>query len=156
VALSGDGRRALSGSDDGSLRWWDLDSGACLHALRGHAGGVSAVALSGDGRRALSGSADESLRWWDLEGGACLHELVGHAGRVSAVALSGDGRCALSASDDYSLRWWDLTTGRCLAVFPCEGPVIAVALFTGPASSPATVAAGLKDGQVQFFHIERP
>jgi hypothetical protein len=30
VALSGDGRRALSGSRDHTLRWWDLERGTCL------------------------------------------------------------------------------------------------------------------------------
>src|SRR5262249_33768741 len=45
VAVSGDGRHALSGSGDRTLRWWDLMSGHCLHTLRGHTGSVTAVAL---------------------------------------------------------------------------------------------------------------
>ena len=35
VALTPDGRRALSGSYDKTLRLWDLDTGACLQTLRG-------------------------------------------------------------------------------------------------------------------------
>jgi WD40 repeat protein len=69
VVLSPDGRRALSGSYDGTLRWWALKAGSCVNTLEGHTGEVYAVALSGDGRRTLSGPADGRLRWWDLEAG---------------------------------------------------------------------------------------
>jgi WD40 repeat protein len=156
VALSGDGRRALSGSQDRSLRWWDLDRGACLRELRGHTGAVSAVALSGDGRRALSGSADHSLRWWDLESGACLRKLRGHAGEVSAVALSGDGRRALSGSQDGSLCWWDLERGECPAKFNWDFPIGAASLSMAVGDHPARVAAGDSQGNVLFFDLLTP
>src|SRR5262249_4030840 len=54
VAVTADGRRALSGSEDGTLRVWDLGSGQA-RTLTGHRGGVNAVALTADGRTALSG-----------------------------------------------------------------------------------------------------
>ena len=55
VAVSADGRRAVSGGDDGTVRVWDLDAGTVLHTLTGHDGWVGAVAVSADGRRAVSG-----------------------------------------------------------------------------------------------------
>jgi hypothetical protein len=61
-----DGRRALSGSMDNTLRLWDLESGDS-RMLEGHTKGVTTVALLPDGRRALSGSYDCTLRLWDLE-----------------------------------------------------------------------------------------
>ena len=65
-----DGKRALSGSDDRTLRLWDLKSGRELRRLEGHSLAVTAVAVLPDGRRALSGSHDGTLRLWDLEPGA--------------------------------------------------------------------------------------
>ena len=55
MAVSADGRRAVSGGRDGTVRVWDLDTGAPLHTLTGHGGWVHAVAVSADGRRAVSG-----------------------------------------------------------------------------------------------------
>src|SRR5262249_49243118 len=82
LAVSGDGRHALSGSEDGTLRWWDLHAGHGLTVLHGHTHWVSAVALARDGRHALSGSWDgrpplsgsgaRTRRWWALHPGRCL------------------------------------------------------------------------------------
>ena len=66
-----DGRRAVSGSDDGTLRVWDLETGETLRTLEGHSDRVNAVVVV-DGRRAVSGSDDGTLRVWDLETGENL------------------------------------------------------------------------------------
>src|SRR3989442_1550397 len=52
VALTPDGRRALSAGDDARVRVWNLESGQLERTLEGHQGSVRAVALTPDGRRA--------------------------------------------------------------------------------------------------------
>ncbi len=107
-----DGRRAVSGSNDGTLRVWDLESGETLRTLEGHAAGVTVVAVV-DGRRAVSGSNDGTLRVWDLKSGETLRTLQGHANEVTAVAVV-DSRRAVSGSNDGTLRVWDLESGETL------------------------------------------
>src|SRR5207249_3594946 len=53
VAISPDGRRALSGGFDATLRLWDLEAGKELHRFKGHTDQVLSVAFSPDGRQAL-------------------------------------------------------------------------------------------------------
>ncbi|MDQ0291579.1 TIR domain-containing protein [Oligosphaera ethanolica] len=114
VSFSPDGRRAVSGSNDQTVRVWDLETGACLRTLEGHSGWVGSVSVSLDGRRAVSGSVDKTVRVWDLETGACLRTLEGHTEQVASVSVSLDGRRAVSGSWDETVRVWDLETGACL------------------------------------------
>ncbi|CDF34811.1 WD40-repeat containing protein [Chondrus crispus] len=114
VAMSGDGKRAVSGSDDMSVRVWDVDTGLRIgDALTGHTGAVDRVAMSGDGKRAVSKSRDGSVRVWDVDTGRQIGDaLTGHTGAVYSVGMSGDGKRAVSGSYDKSVRVWDVDTGR--------------------------------------------
>ncbi len=109
VALSADGKRAVSGSDDKTVRVWDLEGNQPPRVLEGHMDRVKAAALSSDGRRAVSGSWDETVRVWDLEGSRPPRLLKGQKGAVRAVALSADGGCAASGSDDKVVLVWNLS-----------------------------------------------
>ncbi len=82
VAVTADGR-AVSASQDRTLRVWDLASGQCLHTLRGHESYVTAVAVTADGR-AVSTSDDRTLRVWDLQTGE----------EIARFACDGQMRCA--------------------------------------------------------------
>src|SRR5262249_19169218 len=85
-----DGRHALSGSNDKTLRLWDLKTGETLRTLEGHTFLVTAVAVAADGSRALSGSSDNTLRLWDLVTGECLAEFPPDAAITCAAFARGD------------------------------------------------------------------
>ncbi|MCG8418135.1 MAG: protein kinase [Proteobacteria bacterium] len=111
VALTEDGHRAVSASDDRTLVVWDLKKGTQLGTFRGHSDWVSDVALSSDGKLAVSTSDDGTLRVWNLDTGDLRYTLDGHLGAVNAVAITRDGNRAVSASWDRTLRVWDLWSG---------------------------------------------
>jgi WD40 repeat protein len=112
-AISSDGTRVLSASQDRTLKLWDTDTGQCVRTLLGHLGGVNAVALSSDGRCAVSASSDKTIRVWDVGTGRCVRVLEGHGDWVNDVVLSRDGRYALSGAGspggkDCTVRLWNL------------------------------------------------
>ena len=76
MAVTGDGR-LVTGSNDYTVRLWDLETGEQLRAFTGHAGEVRSVAVTGDGRL-VTGSDDRTARLWDLETGEELRAFSGH------------------------------------------------------------------------------
>jgi WD40 repeat protein len=110
LAVTTDGRRAVSASNDKTLRVWDLETGDS-RVLESHTKGVAAVAMTPDGRRAVSGGDDHTLRVWDLETGR-FRRFEEHTQGIWAVAMTPDGRRAVSGSEDSTLRVWDLETGH--------------------------------------------
>jgi WD40 repeat protein len=115
VALTPDGRYALSGSADTTVRLWDLaapvGTDPARHTFAGHTDTVFAVAFTPDGQYALSGAGDHTLRLWDLRQGTVRRTFAGHDAGVCAVAVTPDGRQALSGARDHRLILWDLATG---------------------------------------------
>jgi len=150
IAVSEDGRIAVSAASDKTLKVWDLASGRELRTLEGHSERVYCAALSGDGRLAVSASHDKTLKVWDLASGQELHTLRGHSGPVRAVAISHDGCIAVSASADKTLRVWDVVHGVALATFTSDSPLICCAT-----SADATIVTTADFGAVHFLRLEK-
>jgi WD40 repeat protein len=106
VALSADGRRAVSGSGDKTVRVWDLESDEPPRVLEGHSNQVNSVMLSADGRRAVSGSSDKTVRVWDLEKCLCLSSFTCGA-PVLCCAWVGDRIAAGDVNGKLHLLLWE-------------------------------------------------
>jgi WD40 repeat protein len=72
VAFSPDGKTIVSGSNDHTVRLWDLRGNQIGLPFQGHERGVNSVAFSPDGKVIVSGSDDNTLRLWHGGGEAWL------------------------------------------------------------------------------------
>jgi WD40 repeat protein len=125
VAFSPDGTLILTGSEDGTVRLFDGQSGEQIQVFHGHTADITDIAFSPDGNMVLTGSWDQTARLWDTATGKELKKLVGHTNMVITVAFSLDGKQVLTGSEDKTLRLWDVTTGRELNRWFIEEPVSA-------------------------------
>jgi WD40 repeat protein len=66
----------VSGSRDGSVRIWNLETRETIRKLE-HGGAVSSVAVRSDGKRIASAGENEVARLWDAETGKLIAELKG-------------------------------------------------------------------------------
>jgi WD40 repeat protein len=108
------GQLLASGSDDRTLKLWNLKTGTCLRTLWGHGGWIQSISVSPDGMTLASGSHDRTVKLWDWRSGECLQVLEGHIHRVKTVAFDPQGHLLASGSDDQTVKVWDVQTGICL------------------------------------------
>jgi WD40 repeat protein len=78
IAVSPDGRLALSGGEDAKVRLWDLATGQLMRTFMGKGvpTPVHAVAFSPDGKWALSGGEGQVLKLWNVSSGREIRTLV--------------------------------------------------------------------------------
>ncbi len=72
VAFSADGALLASGSEDNTVKLWEVASGRELRVLSGHSDSVYSVAFSADGVLLASGSYDDTVRLWETRDGGLL------------------------------------------------------------------------------------
>ena len=111
LAITADGRLALSGGEDGSLVVWDVASGQIVRRLAGHAGPVRAVAIGPDGHSAYSaagGSAapnvtENVIARWDLDTGQMVARWSLGEDEIRSMALGPDGRLLVGGTNSLVL-----------------------------------------------------
>jgi len=110
LAISSDGKEAVSGSFDTSAIRWSLTRNAAEQVMRFHDAAVNAVIWLKDGRIASAG-ADAHIALWTPGRSAPDTVLDGHKGPIAGLALSPDGGTLASAAWDRTVRLWPLAGG---------------------------------------------
>ncbi|MFO0968461.1 MAG: PQQ-binding-like beta-propeller repeat protein [Gemmataceae bacterium] len=111
LAYARDGQFLASGAWDGSIRVWNLASGAERWKLQGHDGQVDALAFSPDGALLVSGGREAGVCLWNLATGKLIRRLGENQESATMVAFSPDGK-QVGAIVRGALHLWDAATGK--------------------------------------------
>ncbi|XP_012084964.1 protein SPA1-RELATED 3 isoform X2 [Jatropha curcas] len=156
---SADPTMLASGSDDCSVRLWNINQGVSIGTIRTKAN-VCSVQFPLDSSRSLAfGSADHRIYYYDLRNlKVPLCTLTGHNKTVSYVRFV-DSTNLVSASTDNTLKLWDLSM--------CTSRVIDTPLqsftghmniknFVGLSVSDGYIATGSETNEVFIYHKAFP
>jgi hypothetical protein len=151
VVFSPDGKTALSGSRDYTLKLWSVDSGRLIRTFQGHSSWVNAVAFSPDGKTALSGHWDNTLKLWSVDNGRLIRTFQGHSSWVDVVTFSPDGKTALSGSWDNTLKLWAVDSGRLIQTFQGHSNEVNAVAFSPDGK---TAISGSDDGSIRLWNLQ--
>jgi WD40 repeat protein len=115
VALSGDGKVVVTGSEDAAILW-DAASGKILQTLK-HTEYVSWMALTDDAKLVVTASGNLVTRW-EAASGKKLQAFQAPTGRIRYMAVSSDGKRIVTVSKDNKAIMSQATTGKGPRTFP--------------------------------------
>ncbi|OAX39070.1 WD40 repeat-like protein [Rhizopogon vinicolor AM-OR11-026] len=118
IAISPDGKHFVSGSEDHTIRVWDMETEILDTPLRKRRGSIDCLAISPDRKYIVSGS-DASIHVWDMETGKALGTpLEGHDCPIDSMAISPGGKFIVACLSNGLFWRWDIETasGKALGI----------------------------------------
>jgi len=132
IVFSPDGTSLVSGSDDKTIKLWDMQTGGVVKTFQGHTKAVCSVSISADCTTIASGSRDDIIRLWNIQTGEC-HQITMQYDQVIQVFFSPlDPKLLISESGD-KIWQWDIDSQKivsksdgCCIAFSLDGTQLVV------------------------------
>lgn len=150
VAFAADGVTLASGSDDKTIKLWNLKTKKEIRTLKGNKQWIWTVAFSPDGKTLASGSADKNIKLWNLSTGQEILSLKGHKDGIANVAFSPDGKILASSSLDNTIKLWNLSTGKVIRTLEGHSKAVSSIAFSPDGN---TLASGSWDKSIKLWNV---
>ena len=94
---------ALSGTEDGELKLWDIPKGNVIRTFEGHSYSVKSIAFSPDSRLVLTGSRDKTIRLWNVTTGKEIIRMFS-CGNDGWISMTPEGYYTASKNAEKFIR----------------------------------------------------
>jgi WD40 repeat protein len=111
IAYSPKVDQVTSNREDGTVRFWDAETGMCHRTLTGHTSATFSVVYSPTGDPVASGSGDKTVRLWNISVGASRSVSSRHIKGALCIKYSPEGGVIAARSSDNTIRLHDMETG---------------------------------------------
>ena len=150
MGLTADGKNLALGSEDGTVRYWDVAGERVLWTLNAHHTPVWALALSPRGDYLATGSDDGQAKIWEVATQKEYRALA-KIGGVRALAFDAQGKRLATGGRDGSVKVWNALTGQELAAAAGHAGLVAAIVFSPDG---ATIASAGGDKTIKLWDAQ--
>lgn len=148
-------RKAVSVSEDRSVKVWDVTNGQLLTSMEHHTGIVNVVEVSKDSSTIFSGSKDATIAVWEVSTGSLRSVLSEHSKGITGLSVSPNNQVLASCSVDGMVCIWSVDS-LALVYSTSSKHLFSSDQFSQPPSfmslsfnyESSLLAIGLKSGEV--------
>jgi len=108
----------VTGSNDRTIKIWDLATGTVKLTYTGHVSAVRDLCISDRHPYLFSAGEDKSVRCWDLEQNRVVRHYHGHLSAVNCVKMHPKLDILFTAGRDCAVRCWDMRTRQNILMLP--------------------------------------
>ncbi|ORZ20652.1 WD40 repeat-containing protein SMU1-like protein [Absidia repens] len=129
ASSSSNGGILISGSTDGKIAVWNIQSGFCKRRISpAHSQGVTSIQLNNKTTHILSGSYDQLIKIHEIKSGKLVKEFKGHTSFINSVAYMNCDMNIISSSSDGTIKIWDSESTECLSTITPSSMTLPVQL----------------------------
>jgi len=150
VAFDPQGEMLASGSQDNTVKLWDVQSGKLLRTLKGHHDMINSVTFDPQDGTLASGSVDNTVKLWQSKNGKLLRTLNAHQSMVTSVVFNPQGGTLASGGGDKTVKLWQSESGKLLRTFKGHQNIVNSVAFN-PQST--TLASGSWDRTIKLWDV---
>ncbi|UCH92495.1 MAG: PQQ-binding-like beta-propeller repeat protein [Candidatus Aminicenantes bacterium] len=140
------GKLIVSGSYDGTVKVWDMESGKELRSFNDNIYGVRRIAVAG--KTIISGASDQegTIKSWDMESGRETHIFAGLIEGVRSIAI--EAQTAAFGTIQGTIQLWNVETGKKIRNLKGHDKQVNRVVIAGN-----TIVSGAADGTVKSWDL---
>jgi WD40 repeat protein len=146
ISIIAVGPYLITGSQDDSVRIWNIEEGVCVKRLSGHRSDVTALVVN-ENRILISGDENGQIRTWN---GAFKSRKKIHRGLIQDLSMKGN--FVASCAEDNGVRIWDFKKSR--ELYKLKEKAERLHLFRN-LKNQYLMATASNDGAIRLWQLQR-